>query len=66
MRSPLVLALQSRIDNPVSLSLIILRLAPTSRVYLPDLTYPLLPNPLSPHLHRGLLTPSSSAIATFC
>ena len=53
MGHALGLALQGRFNDPVSLALIIVRFAPATGSYLPDLPDALLVHPLAPQLVDG-------------
>src|SRR2546429_6462902 len=53
MGHALGLALQGRLNDPVSLALIIVRFAPATGSDLPDLPDALLVHPLAPQLHGG-------------
>ena len=53
MGHALGLALQGRFNDPVSLALIIVRFAPTTRSYLAELPDALLVHSLAPQLHGG-------------
>src|SRR5207253_8755845 len=53
MGHALGLALQGRLNDPVSLALIICRFAPATGSDLPDLPDALLVHPLAPQLHGG-------------
>ena len=66
MGHALGLALQGRPNDAVALALIIVRFTPATGSDLLDLPDALLVHTLAPQLHGGRLTPSPSAIATFC
>src|SRR6059058_5092905 len=53
MGHALGLALQGRLNDPVSLALIVVRFAPATGSDLPDLPDALLVHPLAPKLHGG-------------
>ena len=53
MGHALGLALQGRFNDPVSLALVIVRFAPATGSYLPDLPDALIVYTLAPQLHRG-------------
>src|SRR5438034_694485 len=59
MGHALGLALQGRLNDPVSLALIIVRFAPATGSDLPDLPDALLVHPLAPQLHGGSAHPAS-------